>query len=138
MDIKKLSEKAKEFGVWINIFNRHLFKDVANNMGDDEKILFMTKGHDLKSSYKFPVVITNKAVYVTKYAMFGSLRKWVVPIDQIKDVFRTFNIFFYTVIIYIDMDSVVIGRQSKKNANKIIEILAELRNKNNPANADDQ
>ncbi len=130
MDIKSLSIKAKEFGLWVNIFNRKLFSNIANSMSDNENILFMIKGHDLKSSYKYPVVISDKGVYVSKYAnLYGSLKNWAIPMDSITNTFIGRGIIFDSVIISIDGDALVISRLFKKTAKKIMELINEIRNK---------
>ncbi|MCL2704823.1 MAG: PH domain-containing protein [Spirochaetaceae bacterium] len=130
MDINNLSIKAKEFGIWINIFNRRLFYVAASSISDDEKILFMTKAHQLKTS-KYPVIITDKGVYVAKYrTLYGGLQHWAFPIDKITNVFHYIGIFFDTIVVSIEGDAVVIGKQSKKKANKIIEIFNGLRSGN--------
>ena len=130
MDIKTLSIKAKEFGVWVHIFNRKLFLNIANSMNADENILLITNGHHLKTSYNFPVVISDKGVYVSKYrTVYGGLQNWAIPIDQITNTYHHKGFFFDTVIISIEGDAVIIGRQSKKKANKIMEILAGLRSR---------
>ena len=133
MDIKNLSEKAKEFGIWVHIFNKKLFLTIADNMTEHENILFMTKGHDLKTSYKYPVIITDRAVYVAKYAtLYGRLKNWVIPIDYITRIFMAKAILFYAVVISIEGDALVITRLPKRKADKIMEILTELRNRIDP------
>ncbi|MCL2481305.1 MAG: PH domain-containing protein [Spirochaetaceae bacterium] len=130
MDIKKLSIKAKEFGIWVHIFNKKLFLNIANSMSDDENILFITIAHHLKTSYNYPVVISDKGVYVSKYkSVYGGLQNWAFSIDKITNVFHYIGIFFDTVVISIEGDAVVISRQSKKKAKKIMEIFNGLRSK---------
>ena len=130
MDFKFLSAKAKEFGVRIHIFNKKLFSNIANNMADDENILLMIKGHDIKTSYKYPVVITDKKVYISKYkSLYGALRTWVIPMENITNIFRGRVIFFYTVVISFNGDAALISRLSKKKADKIINLINDLRGK---------
>ena len=127
MDIKTLSIKAKEFGIWVHIFNRKLFSNIAGNISENENILFITKAHQFKTS-KYPVVITDKGVYVSKYkSVYGGFQNWAFSINQITNVFHYKGFFFDTVIISIEGDAVIAGMQSKKKANKIMEILAALR-----------
>jgi len=128
MDIKKLSIKAKEFGIWVNIFNKRLFLTIANSISYDENILFITKAHHIKTSHKYPVVITDKGVYVSKYrSLYGGLQSWAFSIDKITNIFHYKGIFFDTIVVSIEGDAVVIAKQSKKKANKIMEIFNGLR-----------
>ena len=127
MDIKTLSKKAKEFGVWVHIFNRKLFLNVARNISDDENILFITKGHHIKTS-KYPVVITDKGVYVSKHkSLYGGLQNWAFPISKITNIYHYNGIFFDTIVVSIEGDAIIIGKQSKKKANRIMEIFNGLR-----------
>ena len=131
MDIYKLSAKAREFGIWVNIFNKKLFTYIANDMGDNENILLIIKGHDIKTSYKYPAVITDKAVYVAKKKFaYGGVKKWAIPFENIKNVFIARGFFTYSVVIPMDFENVIIGRLSKEKADKIIEVVSKFINKN--------
>lgn len=132
MDFKILSAKAKELGIWINIFNKKLFKTIANNMSDDEKILYMLKGHDIKTSYKYPAVITDKKIYIAKYAtLYGGLKSAVFTITDISNIFNANGIFFNTIVISENNNVEMIKRISKKRANEIMDIVNSIKNKSN-------
>ena len=136
MTIKDLAQKAKDFGIWIHFFNRKLYAELAKHITAEENILLIIRGHELKSTYKYPLIISDRAIYSAKFGLYGTVKHWVAPISAITNIFVGKAIFTYSLVISIrfeesKIDAIVMSRLSKETAEKTMEFINDLRRKNN-------
>ncbi|MBR6200199.1 MAG: SHOCT domain-containing protein [Spirochaetales bacterium] len=135
MDFELLKEKAAECEIKVGFFSKNLYKYAASIVTEGEDLLTVAEGLDSNTASKVPIIVTNKNVYIVKFASaFGGFSQTVIPLERIGSVSIGNGMFLKSVIITDGAVQQIVDSIAFTQADVLIKTINEAKTSNSNQN----